>query len=161
MPTITAMARANNEFGLDLFKELYDTTVQRNVLVSPTSIAAALTMLWNGARGTTRDSLAEVLRIAGFDTAHVNPAAAALLANILSETDRVQLEVATAACLDEGYRVYPEYSQTLIDYFNAELLQHDLQSPKGVAAINRWVAKKTHGMIKKLVSRLSPSVRLC
>ncbi|UCG43046.1 MAG: hypothetical protein JSU73_00065, partial [candidate division WOR-3 bacterium] len=158
--TTTEMARANNEFGLNLFKQLYDTTARSNTLISPTSIAAALTMLWNGARGTTRDSLAEVLRITGFDTSRVNPLAAALLADILSETDRVQLEVANSAWLNEGYQFYPEYRQVLADYFNAEFFQRDLNSPDATVAINRWVAKKTHGMIRKLIDGIPSGVVL-
>ncbi len=45
---------ANTKFGFKLFKEVLKQDSQKNVFISPTSIAIALSMTYNGASGETQ-----------------------------------------------------------------------------------------------------------
>jgi serpin B len=44
----------NTRFGLKLFAELVKDSAGKNVFISPSSIAVALAMTYNGARGETQ-----------------------------------------------------------------------------------------------------------
>src|SRR5262249_41741131 len=57
--TITPLAKANNQFALDLYGRL--RTEPGNLFFSPTSISTALAMTYTGARGQTADQMAAVL----------------------------------------------------------------------------------------------------
>ena len=58
---LAAVVAADAAFGLDLFAV---TAGEENLMVSPYSIATALSMLYPGARGTTATEIADVLHLA-------------------------------------------------------------------------------------------------
>ena len=61
----TAAVDSNRLFGLDLYKRLVGDEPTANVFVSPLSLTMALSMVTEGARGTTRTQMDRVLHVAG------------------------------------------------------------------------------------------------
>jgi len=47
----------DNSFAFDLFREVYQSTEEANVFISPLSVNMALCMTLNGARGQTMDGM--------------------------------------------------------------------------------------------------------
>ena len=77
-----ALVKADNEFGLDLFKEI-NATEQGNFNISPLSISLALAMTYNGAKGETKLAMEEALRLAGLTTDEINQAYQSLIKSLL------------------------------------------------------------------------------
>ena len=62
----TDVIQADNDFGLNLFRQALAGNEADNVLVSPTSVALALAMTYNGAAGETKTAMEDVLCKQGF-----------------------------------------------------------------------------------------------
>ena len=54
----TPIVSANTEFGLKLYKELAKNDGDKNILISPLSLAMALNMTYNGADSDTKKAMA-------------------------------------------------------------------------------------------------------
>jgi serpin B len=70
-PAVDArVANAYTAFGLDLFKRLSAMDKGKNVFVSPSSVAFALSMTYNGAAGATQQEMASALHFEGLTLQH-------------------------------------------------------------------------------------------
>jgi serpin B len=59
---LETLVSETNNFAFDLYGELLADGTTENLFVSPTSISIALAMTYAGARGTTREQMAETMR---------------------------------------------------------------------------------------------------
>src|SRR5688572_16047226 len=95
MPTMTRLAKANNECALAMYRRL--TPGAGNCVFSPFSIRVALGMVYAGARGTTAAQMREALGIpSSDDQPHID------LADIIQRLDKGgggQYEMAVANAL--------------------------------------------------------------
>lgn len=157
-----------NAFGFALHRRLQEGG---NVLTSPLGLAAALAALLPGARGQTAD---EIRGLLGLDV--VRDAGAGGVGRLWAElasrsvpdyvTDpeapegyRVEerevfrLGLATGLFVDESYPLHAAYGDTLRDEFEAEVSPVSFADADGATAlINGWVAERTGGRIKDLLS---------
>ncbi len=152
----TKLVAANNEFGLNLFRELFAAKPQNNIFISPTSIALALGMTWNGALGQTRQAMADVMRISGLAVDDLSTAGAALLSALQSADPKVKLEVANSLWVRLGFKLAKSFVDRNRQFFSADVTSLDFADPKSVSRINGWVAQKTHDKIKSIITELSP-----
>jgi len=150
------LVKANNEFGLSLFRQLFSAKPEENIFVSPTSIALALDMTWNGALGETRQAMADVLGLGELTLDDVSRAGSALLAALQSADPKVKLEVANSLWVRQGFALAKAFTDRNRQFFAAEVTNLDFASPKAVDRINGWVANKTHDKIKSIISELMP-----
>ncbi len=150
------LVRANNEFGLSMFRQLFAAKPEENIFISPTSIALALGMTWNGALGATRDEMADVLGIGGMTLDDVSRSGSALLAALQSADPKVKLEVANSLWVKQGFALAKAFTDRNRQFFAAEVTNLDFANPKSVDRINGWVANKTHDKIKSIISELAP-----
>ena len=147
---------ATTEFGFDLFGRLVKQQPSKNIFVSPSSVAFALAMTYNGAAGTTQEDMARTLRFAGMDLRDVNRGYA-LLREILENPDpQVQLEIANSLWAREGIRFRPEFMEANRSFYEAEVVVLDFRDPGSLSAINGWVNRKTKGKIDRIVERIDP-----
>lgn len=157
---------AHNRLGLlvlqQLFAEQHDAaggTVE-SVFLSPTSIALALSMAWNGADGETEAAMARALQLAdvlagdanGLSRADVNAANLALLQE-LADTD-VRLDIANSIWHREELSFNPEFLQENERFYHALVSGLDFAAPESVDVINRWVSDATQGLIPSVVEQL-------
>jgi serine protease inhibitor len=149
------------QFGFDVLQQLTAEAPDSNIFISPTSIAVALAMTSNGARGTTRDA---ILKILHSDAQSANPrsidefnADNRALAEQIGNTTAVQLSMANALWLREGFSVNPSFTQTLETNYRAQAANVDFRSPSAAQTINSWVAKHTNDRIEKLLEQIDPS----
>src|SRR4028119_678869 len=87
---------ANTKFGFKLFSEILKQDSKRNVFVSPTSVAIALSMTYNGASGETQEAMAKALELQGMSLQDVNQANDALKASLENADPAVQLSIANS-----------------------------------------------------------------
>jgi len=150
------LVKGNNEFGLTLFRELFAAKPEDNIFVSPTSIALALGMTWNGALGETRQEMADVLGLGDLTLDDVSRAGSALLSALQSADPKVKLEVANSLWVKQGFALARAFTDRNRQFFAAEVTNLDFANPKSVDRINGWVANKTHDKIKSIISELLP-----
>ena len=63
---------ANTKLGLKLFSAILQDTPNENIFISPSSVAIALAMTYNGATGTTKQAMARALELEGLALAEIN-----------------------------------------------------------------------------------------
>lgn len=156
MTTISATARADAAFGADLNRKL--AVAGGNVVFSPASVAAALTMALVGARGETAAELAHVLRLDGQEGAE--PALAAL-SGIRSGGELI-VRAPNTMWLDSALPVRDEYLRRLAGSVSVERCDFHGAPEAARQAINAAVAEATAGRITDLIQRglIGPATRL-
>jgi serpin B len=125
-----------------------------NVIVSPYSVSATLTMVDTGAAGETDAQIQATLHLPG-NGGTLAPAFAALACT--DETDGTidgqQLSIANAVWAQQGKTFEVSFLSTLSKGYGAPLQQADFAGdPSGAAsAIDAWVSQQTQGQIQALL----------
>src|SRR5690625_7607897 len=78
---VTQIVAPQNELGVKLLP-VVDPDNNNNVFMSPTSLFMALSMVYNGADGATKEEIANTLQSENIDIKELNKANAALLENL-------------------------------------------------------------------------------
>jgi len=153
-PRLTA---ANQAFGFKLFRQLIGQDSARNLLISPTSISMALSMLYNGAAGHTQQAMAKTLELRDLSLSELNQANAALLTTLEQADPAVKLSIANSLWGREGVTFKPDFLQQTQLFYQAEVTSLDFSSPEALTRINGWVSQNTNGKIPKVVDRINPA----
>jgi serpin B len=151
---------ANTKFGFTLFSEIAKRDAGKNIFISPSSIALALAMTYNGADGETRQAMARALEVQGLTVAEVNAANAQLKAALEQADPKVKLEIANSLWARQGLQFQPDFIRTNKESYKAEVTELDFYKPSAAATINSWVSKSTHGKIEKIVDQIHPDTLL-
>lgn len=133
------------DFGFEVLREIGDGT--ENQVISPLSLAAALSMAAHGAEGETYRQIVDAL---GLD----DPIEAAQAQEMLVEAG---LRQANAAFLPGGMIPDAEYISDLEQLFGAKWFYPE---ETNVDAINEWVEGITEGMIEKMVDEIPEEAML-
>jgi len=138
-----ALAKANNEFALRLFKKL-DKPGEKVTLFSPLSISSAMAMAGSGAAGDTENQILDLLSIES------SQFLGGPYGSYLSGMNYTQpkLSIANALVLKDFDKVYQTYQDTIKLDYGGEVFEGDLD------AINRWASDKTQGKIPKILDAL-------
>jgi len=150
----TRLIAANTQFGFKLFDQLAKQDAGKNIFVSPSSVALALAMIYNGASGETQQAMAKALELNGMSLPEVNQANAALQTMLAGADPKVQLTIANSLWARKDITFKPEFIKRTKDYFSAEVASLDFGSPNAPITINNWVNQKTNGKISKIVESL-------
>jgi serpin B len=153
-----AVIAAGDQFALNFFSSLLQQdTASDNKLVSPFSIYMALSMVYNGSAGSTRDSMAGTLALAGISTAELNAVSAALIKQLPSEDSKVTLSIANSLWYQQnGPQPVPDFVDSMTEDYSGYIQALNFSSPASLTTINSWVATKTDNKITNLLSTLSP-----
>ncbi|WP_052123964.1 serpin family protein [Ureibacillus manganicus] len=149
---------SNNALGFDLL-----STATRddkgNIFISPTSLFMALSMVYNGADGITKEEMEKVLYAKGLTPNDLNKANASFMTLLDQKSEKIQLNIANSIWLNNKYHFQEQFSTTNKDYFNAEIKEIDIHNPQSPKTINDWVKSKTNGKIDKIVAdELNPEL---
>jgi serpin B len=145
---------ANNEFGFNLFNQLRRQEADKNVFLSPLSVATALEMTYNGAAGETERAMARTLKLDGISLAEINQASAELMKSLSLADPKIELAVANSLWARQGVRFKEDFLARNRQFFGAEVASLDFASPQAVAKINGWVSANTKGKIAKIIDRI-------
>lgn len=152
-PTVEGLAAANNEFGFDLFTQLRNQDKDKNLFISPLSIATALAMTYNGAAGETELAMKRTLKYGDMSQAEINQSSSALMAKLKSADPKVQLLIANSLWARLGVQFNPAFLERNRQFFGAEIAALDFNNPQTVNTINNWVSQNTSGKIPKIVEQ--------
>jgi len=152
------LATANNDFGFQLFHEISKQDAGKNIFISPTSIAIALDMTYNGADGKTKQAMAKTLRIEELSLKQLNEANKTLK-DILKKSDpKVTLNIANSLWADIGTKFTSDFINLNKSYYDAELATLNFADVNSPVIINKWVNEKTNGKIKKIIDKINEDV---
>lgn len=140
----------SNELGFKFFKAI-EQDQRENLLISPVSLYMLLSMISNGVAGTTKEELVYLLGIEDLEQREINEANASLLHALYTATDQIFLHIGQSLWLKEEITFQRNFTRQVEDYFNGDIQQVQLQDPKVVKKINKWVQESTNGKIKELL----------
>jgi serpin B len=149
------MLNANTRFGLNLFATINKEERDKNVFISPTSIAIALSMLYNGADGNTQQEIAEILQYQGLSRDKINENALNWQKALETADPQVKVKIANSLWLKQGFNFQPEFLKRNQQFYSAKVTNLDFANPQSVQTINNWVKEKTNGKIDKIVERIN------
>jgi serine protease inhibitor len=148
-PVAPQIVAVDNTFGLALFNVLNQGATS-NVAISPTSIAFALQMVFNGAEGSTEQGMSQALQLQGLGALAVDQDNAALQAALVNPDPQVQLTTANSLWMHLSENpVLPSFISTNETYYAAEI--GDLNGAPD--DVNAWVASETNGLITQILPR--------
>ncbi|MCB9933514.1 MAG: serpin family protein [Planctomycetes bacterium] len=144
------LAKADNAFGLKLFKKLHKDG--HNTFISPTSIATAVQMAGQAAAGDTRAEMDKAMELEGIDALASNKA---LMAELESRQG-VKLAIANSIWADPSrISMNDAYVKEVQEYFDSEARVENFSDPKTLDVINGWISDKTNKLIPNMLDRIS------
>jgi serine protease inhibitor len=154
--TTREIITADNAFGLSLFREVVTSDKEaKNIFISPTSVALALAMAYNGAQGDTKAAMENVLQKKGFTLQEINESYKSLIDALVTVDPKVLLEVANSIWYRQDFTVLPDFITLNSNYFYATVKAADFNNPATVDAINGWVNEKTHEKITSIIDNIA------
>jgi len=153
-PMVCDLSRANNEFGFNIFKKLHQHNPDKNLFVSPSSIATALTMALNGANGATADEIKNMLKINQFELANINAAYKIMLNTLPALDNEVTLQSANSIWYRQGFTVRQEFLDANTQNYDSEVAALNFGDPSALTTINGWVDQKTNGLIETILDEI-------
>jgi serine protease inhibitor len=148
---------ANTKFGFKLFKEVLKQDSKKNVFVSPTSVAIALSMTYNGASGETQQAMAKALELQGMSLQDINQANNTLKTSLENADPDVQMSIANSLWAKQGVTFKPEFMQRNQQFYGAKVTELDFAKPEASTIINSWVKENTRGKIDQIVGQIQPN----
>lgn len=144
----------SNAFGINLLK-LTSQTEPGNLMLSPLSASAALTMLLNGSDGQTKTQIHQMLGYTDLSQAEVNQAYKNLVSQLLTIDPKVKIAIANAVWYRKDFQVKTPFLDTMETTFNAKTESLDFSSPNALNTINGWANDNTFGKIPKVLNEIS------
>jgi len=138
-----------------LYLEEVSLSPDRNIILSPLSIHLAMSMLYYGAGGRSKEELGHALGLTGVSKEEHLESVSQVLAKYRGDTaDNIQLNIANGLVLDEDLAtVKPVFKELVTNQFDGDVIARPGSSTRDIAkAINAWVADKTKNNIKEVVT---------
>jgi serine protease inhibitor len=154
------LVAANTRFGFKLFSQVLKEDSGKNVFVSPSSVAIALAMAYNGAGGSTKQAMAKVLDLQGLSLEQINTSNGALKALLENPDEKVQLTIANSLWANKDASFNPEFLQTSQNFYKAKVTNLNFGDTGTPGIINNWVNESTGGKINKIVDKIAPDQML-
>lgn len=151
------LSAAQNIFGFKAFQELLQKDANKNVFISPSSIALALLMIYNGAGTETKTAMENVLAIKGISKEDVNKASLDLINTLKNPDQKVEIDIANSIWARQGKKFNQSFLNTNQQYYQAKVTSLDFNSTSAVDTINGWVNDNTKGKIPTIVTPPIPS----
>jgi serpin B len=162
-PAVVAekLPRAINGFGLELLKSTAASAEPGgNVIISPLSVSAALSMTANGAAGDTLKQVLAVLRTDAMAPAELSDQWAALLVGLGSRSSDQELDIANALFANRSVVFKQPFLDADRTFFGAQISSYDPLKDDVLGLVNGWVSKNTKGMIPKVLDSVDPNAIL-
>ena len=115
------MVGANNDFAFNFYNQLNTHVGEHNMMVSPLSLAQALSMLANGADGNTKTELMNVLGFGAYSIEEMNAYYMNLNKGLLSADKTSKIALANSFWINNRYTAIDSYKKTLQNSYDAEV----------------------------------------
>jgi serine protease inhibitor len=148
---------SQHRFAFKLFAELTKSNIEQNVFISPTSVALALALAYNGARGETARAIARTLELGEIGLDALNRANAALIESLRALDPHVALAIANSLWAQQGISFAPDFLSRNQELYGAEIATLDFSHASAPTTINDWVKRNTSGKIEKIIDQIDRS----
>lgn len=145
-PTDKSVSASFTDFGFNIYRELLRQRSGKNIFISPTSIAMAISMVYNGAEKDTASAMAAVLKMNGVSIENTNKQCKSLMNSLKTADPSVELSVANSLWCRKGVLFNEQFIRRVKDSFAAVV-----SDQMNAAAMNGWVSKNTKGRIVKII----------
>ena len=155
---MSQLVAANNRFGFNLWQQLQaqQASQPRNLLISPNSIAIALSMIRNGTSGNTQAEINTVLGLNQLTTVNVDRSYRKLIKTLNTVDADAQLAIANSLWVNQNIVLKEPFINSAQDFYQAEVSNLDFADSSVKQRINQWVASKTANQIPEIVDSVSP-----
>lgn len=158
-----AVADASNDFAFRFFRAV-DSTMPKgaNYVISPYSAQVALSMAMNGAADSTFKQMRDVLGYSGMGIEEINSYNKKLIDGLDFVAEDIRATFANSLWLNSNnfrnpfVEVLPEYKNSMLENYDAEVETLDFSSPAALKYVNRWCSSKTNSLIGKVADELNP-----
>ena len=155
-PDVCELTAAQNQFGWNLFEKIYTETPDKNLFISPLSMAVALSMTANGARGNTFSEMEATLEWAGNGIDPLNQRSEVLLEALPQLDQEVDLTIANSIWYRQEFPVEEAFLELNNTHYQSEINPLDFADPTAKETINNWVDDATNGLIEEIVEAINP-----
>lgn len=156
--TSAKVAEAGEAFGWKLLREV---GTEDNVLISPLSIATALSMAMNGAQGETQREMREALGVGKLTPAQINDASRTMGQLLVNADPKVTLRIANSIWAKQDAAFKDTFLKTNEDAYGARVERIDFSDgDKAKETMNAWVKGATEGKIPSVVDMVTPDHRM-
>jgi len=147
------LVEANSKFALSLYNHV--STDGANVVISPYSVSAAMAMTYAGSSGKTYAELRKVLGYTRMRPWFVHRSFRNLLRKQRHASADYKLYVANRIFADRRIRIRYSYQRIAMRYYGSSVktLRFSSSPERCVRYINRWISRKTSGMISDMLDR--------
>ncbi|MBD2186868.1 serpin family protein [Pseudanabaena mucicola] len=146
------LVATSNKFGFNLFERV--AKQDENIFISPSSVAIALSMVYNGAKGDTQTEIAKTLELQGISVEDVNKFNRAFQ-QMLTEGDKgVELNIANSVWVRNDVPLKQDFLNQVQKFYQSEVTNLDFRDPNAVNIINNWVKQSTKDKIDTIVDRI-------
>ncbi|MDZ7738655.1 MAG: serpin family protein, partial [Bacteroidales bacterium] len=146
---------SSNDFGIELFTKVAQDEAG-NLMLSPLSASAALTMLLNGCEGDTYQQLRSTLKYPeDMSIDDINGAYKSLVKQLLEADKKVTLALANAIFYRNDFTVKEPFLNSMQTDFSAFIKSLDFSSASALDEINGWASDNTKGKIEKVLDEIS------
>lgn len=146
-----AIIQKNNDFGINMMKQLNTDDADRNIFISPVSMYIALSMVYAGADNETQTEIATLLDTEDMTIDDLNEANASLLKMLNDQKDDdIQLDIANSLWIDERFNLNSDYDDIISQYYKGKIASIDSNDEAAADTINDWVSEKTLDKIDKV-----------
>ncbi|KAH7712091.1 SRPN-1 protein, partial [Aphelenchoides avenae] len=146
-----AINEAQADFAVKLLQQSSQANQNASVIISPTSVAVALSMVYAGAKEETKIHLAKLIANGASDE-EIHQHFGAVVQQLSAEHENYTLETANRVYVQEGFPVLDAFKDIIGRHYLGQFQQLDFkESVKSAKEINDFVEKKTHEKIKDLI----------
>ncbi|KFV11175.1 Alpha-2-antiplasmin, partial [Tauraco erythrolophus] len=146
--TSQRLAGSLMRFSIDLLKEVQLESNRTNVILSPLSIALALSHLALGAADQTEKHLLEAMHLESVPCLHQ------MLGTLRRRLAESTLSLASRLYLQKGFEVKERFLEDSEKFYGAKPMTLTGISEDDLEAINKWVKEATNGQIPTFLQQL-------
>ena len=173
-PSFSTVYSASNQFGYNVMTNLVekDAVENKNTFYSPVSASMALSMLYNGATGATKEAMKKAMSLENISLDLVNNANQGLISSLRKKADDfnklkeehpesytgdpMSMSIANAIWAHEDVMVEPEFKELVSFNYEASVGKFNADTPDFAEAaaskINSWASDNTKGKIDEIVN---------
>ncbi|OCT74466.1 leukocyte elastase inhibitor [Xenopus laevis] len=148
---------ANNEFTIDVLKEISKNAAGENIVYSSMSIMISLAMVYLGAGGNTAADMSKALHFDEVENVHTQ--FQVLLKEMMKNENDYTLSIVNKLFGENKYNFLPSFLKAIKALYGAPLEKVDFSlNPEATRSyINSWIQQQTKGKIQNLLPENSIS----
>ncbi|CAF4459608.1 unnamed protein product [Rotaria socialis] len=142
-------------FGHKIYSTVNQNNSNKNVFLSPASIALAMAMCSVGARQETLKQMLHVLDASSIESLTKTAEQVMEVFSIADQDTQVKLKLANRLYAQKSYKLQQDYLDLVQGSFKADIKLEDFvnNSAAAVQTINAWVEDQTNNLIQNLLSQ--------